>query len=328
MVNETSEIWAEYNFDYGEEFEIALCKILRRFLPDKYGICRGFIVCSNNDSAGDDIIIYDRTNFTPLRFLEQSEFSVKEQIPVEAVYAYIECKHTITIDSDIEDGQSLTKAISQIAQVKKLERASPYPFDIPQRIGSPGKPNPIFAAVFARQVRGFKKGRILRNRAEITQEILRLTEGQLGLGQVNFPDLIVLGNDVVLQPLHKTATEDEWHHRSPFFIDGESILVNFPSPGSGFAVGLLSTITAIEWINLGRMPWYDLWVEAIDEGETLSECDPNFMSDSKKYLLERFGVDLDREYREFPEESLRLFWLRQRRAKRKASPRGQRRSFN
>lgn len=38
------DISAGYNFDYGVEFEIALCHLLRAVLPSKYGICRGFVV--------------------------------------------------------------------------------------------------------------------------------------------------------------------------------------------------------------------------------------------------------------------------------------------
>ena len=37
-------IEATYNFSLGEEFEIAVCKVLRSFLPNKYGICRGFVI--------------------------------------------------------------------------------------------------------------------------------------------------------------------------------------------------------------------------------------------------------------------------------------------
>ncbi|MCX5880320.1 MAG: hypothetical protein NTU74_00405 [Deltaproteobacteria bacterium] len=33
-------ISAEFNFDLGPEFEIAICDLLREFLPAKYGICR------------------------------------------------------------------------------------------------------------------------------------------------------------------------------------------------------------------------------------------------------------------------------------------------
>jgi len=57
--NLIAEISTGYNFDYGEEFEIALCKVFRVLLPSKFGICRGFVVTADGKQAGDDIIIFD-----------------------------------------------------------------------------------------------------------------------------------------------------------------------------------------------------------------------------------------------------------------------------
>jgi hypothetical protein len=103
-----------YNFDYGNEFEISVCKFLRKFLPLKYGICRGFVIDKDGNRAGDDIIIYDQELYPTLRFLEpDNQFAKKEQIPVEAVYAYIEAKYTLNSDS-------LKKAVKQVGTVKKL----------------------------------------------------------------------------------------------------------------------------------------------------------------------------------------------------------------
>lgn len=80
----------------------------------KYGICRGFVVDKHGNTAGDDIIIYDQELYPTLRFLDtDNQFAQKEQIPVEAVYAYIEAKHTLNADS-------LKKAVKQVSAVKKL----------------------------------------------------------------------------------------------------------------------------------------------------------------------------------------------------------------
>ncbi|MDR1848207.1 MAG: hypothetical protein LBR17_08880 [Bacteroidales bacterium] len=102
-----------YNFDIGNEFEIAICHILRRFLPTKYGITRGFVVAFDGQKEGDDIIIYNQEQFPTLRFLDKEDYSRKEQIPIEAVYAYIEAKHTL-------DKQTLEKSLTQIKKVKEL----------------------------------------------------------------------------------------------------------------------------------------------------------------------------------------------------------------
>jgi len=36
FTSELDKISAFYNFDLGDEFEIAICKLLRKFLPQKY----------------------------------------------------------------------------------------------------------------------------------------------------------------------------------------------------------------------------------------------------------------------------------------------------
>ena len=114
------QISAHYNFDNGDEFEIALCDLLREILPSKYGICRGHVISVDGQSAGDDLIIYDSERFPTLRIFPQERYDTKQDIPIEAVYAYIEAKHTLHINGDIHDGQSLLKACSQVATVKRI----------------------------------------------------------------------------------------------------------------------------------------------------------------------------------------------------------------
>lgn len=111
------DIEAIYNFDLGDEFEIAMCDLLESLLPAKYGVCRGFVVAKNGEKAGDDLIIYDKMSSPTLRSSMTRQFPVKEQIPVDAVFAYIECKHSIS-DTDV-----LQKAVSQAEAVKN--RCSP-----------------------------------------------------------------------------------------------------------------------------------------------------------------------------------------------------------
>ena len=103
---------------YGGEFEIAICQILREFLPNKYGICRGFVVSSDGEIAGDDIIIFDQERFPTLKLKGVGQYARKEQIPIEAVYAYIEAKHSINLLQ--KDNNSIFKAIKQVESVKRL----------------------------------------------------------------------------------------------------------------------------------------------------------------------------------------------------------------
>jgi hypothetical protein len=69
--------------------------------------------------AGDDIIVFDTTRSPVLRALG-NYLSRKEKVPAEAVLAYIEAKHTLSIHG--EGGQSLQKATEQTAAVKALPR--------------------------------------------------------------------------------------------------------------------------------------------------------------------------------------------------------------
>src|SRR5215210_1120459 len=108
-----STIKVTFNFDLGPEFEVQICKLLRSFLPSRYGISRGFVVTKDGTKAGDDIIIFDQEKFPTLRLLPKDDFSLKDEIPIEAVYAYLEVKHNLT-------EESLNKAIQQIVLVKRL----------------------------------------------------------------------------------------------------------------------------------------------------------------------------------------------------------------
>src|SRR5262249_12604964 len=78
-----------FNFEHGNGFEVALCRVLRDIFAQKYGICRVFVVPADANSAGDDIIIYDRYRFPKLRIFPQKSYELRQNIPVEAVYAYI-----------------------------------------------------------------------------------------------------------------------------------------------------------------------------------------------------------------------------------------------
>jgi hypothetical protein len=76
-------IETEHNFEYGAEFEIALCEVLRQVLPSRVGVCRGYVVSEDGTKAGDDIILFDAARFPTLRLLGES-LALKEQVPVEA----------------------------------------------------------------------------------------------------------------------------------------------------------------------------------------------------------------------------------------------------
>src|SRR4051794_3054161 len=92
------EIAAHHNFELGDEFEVAVCEVLRRVLPHRFGVCRGFIVNDAGAKGGDDIIIFDREAYPTLRLLPQDRFDRLEDIPAEAACAYFEGKHALYVE--------------------------------------------------------------------------------------------------------------------------------------------------------------------------------------------------------------------------------------
>jgi hypothetical protein len=259
------EIATYYNFDLGDEFEIAICKILRVILPEKFGICRGHLVTAEGDQAGDDIIIYNRERFPTLRLLDGDGFTQKEHVPIEAVYAYIEAKHSLIITGKDEN---FAKAIDQVRRVKALSRKRkevepnrslvPYvvlPFKAKKRPNWPEISNPFFGAILARQVRKQKGGNPL------SQKEFATLFKESAVSKENFPDLIVTGEDITIMPF--ISEKDAFTYYSPFFVEGKSIPVACEVKGIAFAVGICSLLLALDTIRLGVMPWHAIIADAL-----------------------------------------------------------------
>jgi len=107
------DVNANYNFDLGIEYELVICEVLKRVLPKKFGVCRGFLVAKDGSKEGDDIIIFDRYRFPQIRLLDENDLGHKQEIPVEAAYAYIEAKNSL-------NPESIRKAMSQVSKIKKI----------------------------------------------------------------------------------------------------------------------------------------------------------------------------------------------------------------
>ena len=236
------EISTHYNFDLGDEFEIALCIILRKILPQKYGVCRGFVVPADGNSAGDDIIIYDHERFPTLRLFSDESYARKQDVPVEAVYAYIEAKHTLHIAGDAADAQGLLKACSQVSAVKRIRREprppeNIYPYfpsdaSFGTRPSWPRDLNPTFGAVFARQVKCERTGPILQP-GDASKALVGACIGN----QKPPPDLIVAGDSNLIVPCVETSQGPIMH--SPFFVKGTTASLQvMPVRDLAFAVGI------------------------------------------------------------------------------------------
>jgi hypothetical protein len=252
-----SEIQAGHNFDLGPEFEVAVCKMLRRALPQRFGICRGYVITLDGESAGDDIIIYERLRFPTLRSLDE-DYSRKEKVPVEAVFAYIETKHTLEING--EGPSSLMKAIKQAAEVARVcnTRAAVPLTQITPSVnlatakvepirGFPSIRNPMYTMVLSRFVR-LNPGEA----AATDDEGIEAALLSFNLRGGKPPDLLVAGHSHVGFPLSQSETEATMF--SPFLPEGAR-LVGRTASKLAFGIGVVHLLWALDYIELGKMPW-------------------------------------------------------------------------
>ena len=254
------DIRHEYNFDVGPEFEVAICEVLRSFLPQKYGICRGFVVTRFGEKAGDDIIIYDQERFPTLRINSKVDLSTKQFIPIEAVYAYIEAKHTLVFTKNEEEA-TFTKALKQVMNVKRvistrdtvqLNSSDPYllPLGHPNPVAwLPKIRNPTFCIILARHVAVDKASNKIEDPGEINRILFDLKIDR----HVDVPDLVMFGRSNLIRGGIQLAGE-----KKPclFFLN---------DPNSGydvvkktdlcFGIGLAQLFACVDWIRLGAMPW-------------------------------------------------------------------------
>lgn len=259
------DISAEHNFELGNEFEIAICEILRDFLPTKYGICRGFVVDVNGQKAGDDIIIYDQERFPTLKINKKNDFSRKEEIPIEAVYAYIEAKHKLTADT-------LIKAIDQVTAVKKLcstrdkmaiGQFDPYIFPnnnspLKKNKDYPEHRNPIFTLILSRHVEDTHKK---------SDEI---SVANFFIASMNYynenktpflPEVIVAGKNLSASIGYQTDTTFKL---SKFLLENDNYGIRaMLTKGTSYGFALANLAHALDWIRLGKMPWTGMLNEIV-----------------------------------------------------------------
>ena len=256
-----------YNFDHGDEFEVAICQVLRSVLPQRFGICRGHVVNSQGDQAGDDIVIYDRFLFPTLRLLPQEDYSRKEWVPIEAVFAYIEAKNTLDIQGN--DGTSITKACVQVGNVKRLCGARPpVPLheisrnvtitgaQINKPASLPNHRNPLYTMILSRHIRTKKGEKHLTDPMQIIKELhgIKLENG-------NFPDAIVAGASNIVLP-GKALLGNGIELRLLVFGDDCS-LRPLVTKDVAFGVGLCVLMTVLDSIQLGTMPWQHILEDAL-----------------------------------------------------------------
>jgi len=257
------EIKTDYNFDLGDEFEIAICKALKIILPIKYGVCRGTVFTIDNRFVGDDIIIFDQWRFPMLRLLDDNNYAQKQRIPIEAVVAYIEAKNTIVLEEG--HGNSLNKAIEQATAIKKLGRKemplNPFAIDnIDNFLGAkmprefPQINNPLYTCVFTRGVRENANSKMLDSSI-----IDRSMSGKVLSSEGVCVDLFIFNKDIVAFPLVKDG------FFSPFWIkDVTTHYQIFKKENVAWGVGISLLFLAFESIRLGCMEWKKIIGQALD----------------------------------------------------------------
>jgi hypothetical protein len=243
-----SLIEAQYNFDLGDEYEVALCEVLSDMLPARYGVCRGTVVTVDGEEAGDDLIIYDRLSYPTLRSSLGQNFAIKEQVPIEAAYAYIECKHSVELADTLKQSQTLAVAVEQVRTVKALaSKRQPNPnhhykdqdrfkrrksADFPAPF--PELKNELFGMVFARK---FKLAKPTSSPSNIE------------IGKEHGPDLLIVGEDLLFTP--SVVLGPDGIRSSLFFSSSfQSTLRLEKAPGSAIGLGLLTLLHVINWMEL------------------------------------------------------------------------------
>lgn len=255
------DIKADYNFELGDEFEIAICEILRTFLPTKYGICRGFVVDSKGEKAGDDIIIYDQLDFPTLRTNKKDDYSRKENIPIEAVYAYIEAKHTL-------NKESFEKSVSQIGKVKRLcqTRKKTNLYQIDPNVGEyidrgnvlthqPKYRNPILTIILSRY-----SSNIHNKKADSEEEIKEFLKSFHNIfpSDSSSPELVISGKDNILANGYLNEMGESV---GTLFYPDNGLQIGYENiikKDLAFGIFLCHLMASLNWIRLGNMPWIEM----------------------------------------------------------------------
>jgi len=248
------EIDPMWNFDQGNEFEIELATLIDELLPDKYGVCRGFVTPKSGTPKGDDIVIYDKLNVPLLRPPNNFRFTRKEYVPLEATYAYIEAKNTIELKNKSKSTY-IGKALKQVSDIKKLKRKSRKLEDVidgfnlknikaTKPVGSPQILNPMFTVLFCRGVR--INGKLEKNIDEIKKHLPEDT-GKYG------PDLIILGPNIGITP-HFIDTDKEGithsiSYETPFCIEDRHRMLVYEMPKTAYGFGLSSLLYAFCYLS-------------------------------------------------------------------------------
>lgn len=186
--------------------------------------------------------------FPTLRSSISPNFAIKEKVPVEAAFAYIEGKHRVEIGATLETSPTLARAVEQVRAAKVLaakRRSNPNPtYKDQQRFQRrkwdhlpaylPEMKNELYGVIFARRA-AFAK---------------RTTKASgIHIGGDHAPDLAILGDDLLFRPsalLGADGIKASLYYSSFFFPHLRDEHVE----GAAIGLGLLTLLHVISWMEL------------------------------------------------------------------------------
>jgi hypothetical protein len=237
------------------------------------------MITSDGGSAGDDILIYDATRFPKIRSTGDNDFSKKQKIPIEAVYAYIETKTTLYIDEKKGQNETFKKALSQIKKVKntceKRERV-PYntwaamdakPNSLTKQEFFPEYRNPIFTCVFSRYLKSHKFPNYYNEDFEMDnhtlieeQKYFKQCANKVDKIVQTTPDLIIAGKNHIVVPVGRK--EDKKLIGIPFRTKDTSLMLSRNHLSIG--IGIIHLMMALDFIRLGDINYQSIIWEGLN----------------------------------------------------------------
>lgn len=236
------DIEAIYNFELGTDFEVAICHLLSDVLPAKYGVCRGYVVSQDGQTAGDDLIIFDRLHSPVLR-ASTFGFAAKEQIPVDSVYAYIECKHSISDDITLQRSIEQVRSVKMLLQTRAPNQNPEYEDAGPKYLGKvrdwprpfPRLRNQPFGIVFARNY--------------TPRDLVSIS-----ISDEYSPDLLVLGEDYLVTQ-HANLGADGI--KGAYLVDPRHFakLEYEHVEGMAYGIAIVTILQVLNWLELLPIDW-------------------------------------------------------------------------
>ena len=245
----------------------------------------------DGNKAGDDIIIFDQQNFPTLRFLNKDNIFLKQQVPIEAVLAYIEVKNTL-------DDVSYLKAVKQVKDVKNLcykrslKMYEWLPFEEKKLFSNeyntlgywePTIKNPVYGMIFSRYSVDKDGKRITESSAKNNGKVYNFANFTLEkyrdeIDDNSFlnPDSIIFGDSNVAicsgKYIDKKGNERLGITRFYAGIKEQCQYQIKNQYGNSYGIALAHLMMALNFIKLIEMPW-----------ENIFGCPKNY-EDSDKFV--------------------------------------------